>query len=155
MNSKLVTVNSLVDIVKEQKKKQHNIILAGGFFDFFHPGHLDYLREAKLLNGVVIVGVNSDQSFTKVKGKPPLFTFMDRVSILSALEYVDYVVKIDEFNLADMIEKIKPNYFVKGIDYKGKLIPEHRTAHIVGTKVLCLGKRKRFSSTELKNTLKY
>ena len=71
MNSKLVTVNSLVDIVKEQKKKQHNIILAGGCFDFFHPGHLDYLREAKLLNGVVIVGVNSDQSFTKVKESLP------------------------------------------------------------------------------------
>src|SRR5699024_1965536 len=153
MTKKLVTVNSLVNIVKEHQKKQHNIILAGGCFDFFHPGHLDYLKEAKLLNGVVIVGVNSDQSFKKVKGKPPLFTFIDRVNILSGLEYVDYVVKVDELNLTDMILKIRPNYFVKGIDYKGKLFPEHHTAHIVGTKILFLGEKKRFSSTELKNTI--
>ncbi|WP_214483003.1 adenylyltransferase/cytidyltransferase family protein [Bacillus sp. SM2101] len=150
MRMKIVTRESLLNHIKKHREEFKKIILAGGCFDLFHPGHLEYIEEAKSLNGIVIVGINSDDSVIKVKGESPLYPFEERANMLAALEYVDYVVRIDELNLNKIISLIRPDFFVKGIDYKGKDFPEQEVAKEVGTKILLLGEKKRYSSTPLK-----
>ena len=90
-------------------------------FDLLHAGHVRYLETAKSFGDVLIVGLNSDQSVSTLKGKNrPINMQMDRAYLLAALEAVDYVVIFDEDTPYNLIKAIKPTTLVKGGDYKDK-----------------------------------
>ena len=99
------------------------IVLCTGGFDPLHSGHIAYLKAAKALGDILIVGLNSDSSVKKLKGdNRPINNQSDRALILAALEAVDYVVIFDDDTPHDLIKKIKPDVLVKGGDYKGKKV---------------------------------
>ena len=111
--------NSSLDIffskIRSENKK---IVFTNGCFDIIHPGHIHVLSQAKLLGDILVVGLNSDKSVKKLKGKErPLVNESDRAKILLSIKYVDYVTIFDESTPKDIIEKIKPNTLVKGGDY--------------------------------------
>ena len=95
-------------------------VFTNGCFDIIHRGHLELLRYCAGL-GRVIVGLNSDASIQKLKGKHrPINKQEDRAFHLSSLKYVDEVIVFDEETPYELIKKIKPHVIVKGGDYKGK-----------------------------------
>tara|TARA_Y100000591_G_scaffold186767_1_gene161276 strand:- start:794 stop:1258 length:465 start_codon:yes stop_codon:yes gene_type:complete len=111
--------NSSLDIffskIRSENKK---IVFTNGCFDIIHPGHIHVLSQAKLLGHILVVGLNSDKSVKKLKGKErPLVNESDRAKILLSIKYVDYVTIFDESTPKDIIEKIKPDTLVKGGDY--------------------------------------
>ena len=111
--------NSSLDIffskIRSENKK---IVFTNGCFDIIHPGHIHVLSQAKLLGDILVVGLNSDKSVKKLKGKErPLVNESDRAKILLSIKYVDYVTIFDESTPKDIIEKIKPDTLVKGGDY--------------------------------------
>ena len=114
----LVLLNVLGVIRNENKK----IVFTNGVFDIIHRGHVNYLFEAKKLvgdSGVLIVGVNSDNSVKRIKGvKRPIVSENDRVFVLSCLKPVDYVVIFDDDTPYYLIETIKPDILVKGADWE-------------------------------------
>ncbi|SDN48433.1 rfaE bifunctional protein, domain II [Fictibacillus solisalsi] len=152
MNSKRLQEKVLLDYVDNYKRNKKTIILAGGCFDLFHPGHLEYLQGAKKLGDILIVGINSDNSIQSIKGQPPLFSLEERVAILSSLECVDHLLVISELTLVQAVKTIQPHFFVKGIDYQGKVFPEQQAAKEIGTKIKLIGERKLYSSTQLKKS---
>lgn len=100
------------------------IVFTNGCFDVLHPGHIGLLRHARELagpNGVVIVGINSDESVRRLKGDSrPVVNQRDREASLRALRYVDHVFVFDEPDPSRMIEELRPDVVLKGWDYAGK-----------------------------------
>jgi D-beta-D-heptose 7-phosphate kinase / D-beta-D-heptose 1-phosphate adenosyltransferase len=115
--------NEISIIVKELKDKGKKIIFTNGCFDILHIGHVKYLEEAKNFGDVLILGLNSDKSVRKLKGKDrPINSESDRAYILASLEVVDYLVIFEEDTPIDLIKLIKPDVLVKGSDYEGKKV---------------------------------
>ena len=115
------TLKEITILSDELRAKNNRIVFTNGCFDLLHAGHVRYLETAKSFGDVLIVGLNSDQSVTHLKGENrPINHQMDRASILAALEAVDYVVIFDDDTPYRLIEAIKPNTLVKGGDYKNK-----------------------------------
>ncbi len=112
--------------------KDKTIVFTNGCFDILHVGHKRYLEQASTLGDIFVIGVNSDASVKRLKGSSrPVNPEQDRMEILSALSFVDYVVMFDEDTPYELIKKIQPDVLVKGGDYKpdevvGKDIVEAR-----------------------------
>ena len=108
-------------IAKKAKELGKKVVFTNGCFDILHVGHVKYLEVAKSFGDILIVGLNSDASVTRLKGPTrPINTSDDRAYILAALESVDYVVPFEEDTPYELIKKVLPNVLVKGGDYKGK-----------------------------------
>lgn len=115
------TLNEITVLSEELRARSKNIVFTNGCFDLLHAGHVRYLETAKSFGDVLIVGLNSDQSVSTLKGKNrPINTQMDRAYLLAALEAVDYVVIFDEDTPYNLIKAIKPITLVKGGDYENK-----------------------------------
>ncbi len=115
----LVSLEILLNRLGEERKKGKRIVFTNGCFDILHRGHVTYLEEAKGLGDVLIVGLNSDASVTKLKGASrPINNEEDRAFMLSKLGGVDFVTIFSEDTPEKLIEQIRPDVLVKGGDYK-------------------------------------
>ena len=116
MDKKILTWDTLGRILELLNKKK--IVFTNGCFDILHPGHIHILDQAKSYGDILIVGLNSDNSIKRLKGPSrPKVSQEDRLKILSSIKFVDYVVLFEEETPLKLIEKIKPNFLVKGGDY--------------------------------------
>ena len=116
MDKKILTWDTLGRILELLNKKK--IVFTNGCFDILHPGHIHILDQAKSYGDILIVGLNSDNSIKRLKGPSrPKVSQEDRLKILSSIKFVDYVVIFEEETPLKLIEKIKPNFLVKGGDY--------------------------------------
>ena len=98
-----------------------SVIFTNGCFDIIHRGHLELLKYCKSLGNKVVVGLNSDKSIKRLKGKKrPINKENDRKFHLESLVYVDSVIIFEENTPYELIQKIKPNIIVKGGDYTVK-----------------------------------
>ena len=115
------TWDEISSIISELKNNDKKIVFTNGCFDILHIGHVKYLEKAKKFGDILILGLNSDDSTHRLKGKNrPINTQDDRAYILASLEVVDYVVIFNEDTPLDLIKLIKPDVLVKGGDYEGK-----------------------------------
>ena len=154
INQKIKTLNELVKIVKTLKSKNKKIITTNGVFDILHLGHVKYLEEAKKMGDVLIVGVNTDKSVKENKGdKRPINNEKSRLSILAALESVDYVFLFDEKGPKEWINKIKPSIHVKAGDYKLNQIIEKYVVEKNNGKVVISKVEKNYSTTKIINKI--
>ncbi len=102
----------------ELPKTNGKVVFTNGCFDILHTGHVKYLNEAKKLGDILIVGVNSDNSVKRLKGSArPVNNLEARMSVLSGLSSVDYIIPFNEDTPYNLISAIKPNILVKGGDY--------------------------------------
>ncbi|NPA54955.1 MAG: D-glycero-beta-D-manno-heptose-7-phosphate kinase [Epsilonproteobacteria bacterium] len=109
------------DEVEKLNFTNKKVVFTNGCFDILHLGHVKYLQKARALGDVLIVGVNSNESVTRLKGPTrPVNDEFDRAYLLASLEVVDYVVIFKEDTPYELIKKIKPDILVKGADYKDK-----------------------------------
>ncbi len=113
---KILTPSELSSFRNEHKDKK--IVFTNGCFDILHVGHKRYLEQASTLGDIFVIGVNSDASVKRLKGPTrPVNLEQDRMEILSALGFVDYVVLFDEDTPYELIKTIQPDILVKGGDY--------------------------------------
>jgi len=94
-------------------------VFTNGVFDVLHRGHVLYLAQARLLGAALLVGVNSDASARRLSKGPdrPLNGEADRACVVAALQAVDFVVMFDESTPCELIERVRPDVYVKGGDY--------------------------------------
>jgi D-beta-D-heptose 7-phosphate kinase / D-beta-D-heptose 1-phosphate adenosyltransferase len=113
-------IKRLVDRYKANGKK---VVFTNGCFDILHVGHVKYLQIAKSFGDILIVGLNSDASVSRLKGPSrPVNIAEDRAYLLAALEAVDFVVPFEEDTPYELIKMIAPDVLVKGGDYEGKTV---------------------------------
>lgn len=119
---KLKDFDEIRDIVDKLRGKK-TVAFTNGCFDIIHAGHVSYLKKAKSMTDILIVGLNSDGSIKRIKGKErPINNQIDRALVLGSLESVDYVVIFNEDTPQKLIEAIRPDILIKGADWKGKEI---------------------------------
>ena len=116
-----------IEAIKAAKAAGHKIVMTNGCFDILHAGHVSYLERAKELGDKLVIGINSDASINRLKGKGrPINGLKDRMALLSALRCVDWVIPFDgsvdeDGSLQDtpltLIQDIQPDILVKGGDY--------------------------------------
>lgn len=115
------------------------IVFTDGVFDLLHAGHVEFLRQARELGDVLVVGLRSDRSSRRLKGKNrPLTPESDRLATLQALASVDHVVTFDEDSPAELIRALRPHLHVKGGNYADKELPETDAVREVGARIVIL-----------------
>jgi rfaE bifunctional protein nucleotidyltransferase chain/domain len=115
---KILNWDKLKKTVDRLKAKGKKIVFTNGCFDIIHIGHVRYLREARALGDVLVIGLNSDKSVSSIKPNRPINPQTHRAEVLSSLEMVDYVVLFDEGTPYELIKLIQPDVLVKGGDWK-------------------------------------
>ena len=121
-------------------KRPRPLVFTNGVFDILHRGHASYLAQARALGASLVVGVNSDAS-VKMLGKGddrPINSEADRQALLAALESVDMAVLFAEQTPVDLIEKIRPDIYVKGGDYEIDTLVETRLVKTWGGKAIAI-----------------
>lgn len=114
----ILDINKLTDVRKKLKEEGKTVVFTNGCFDVLHAGHVDYLRKARELGDVLILGLNSDSSIKNIKGENrPIVPQNERAYILANLNPVDYVTYFDEDTPENLINKIIPDVLVKGADW--------------------------------------
>ncbi len=103
--------------IEKLKKRRKKIIFTNGCFDIIHAGHVKYLRDAKKLGHILVVGLNSDNSVKKIKPLRPINSQEERAEVLASLEMVDFVTLFDEETPYELIKFIQPDVLVKGGDW--------------------------------------
>jgi D-beta-D-heptose 7-phosphate kinase/D-beta-D-heptose 1-phosphate adenosyltransferase len=94
------------------------IVFTNGCFDVLHQGHRKLLKEAKSLGDLLVVGLNSDASISRLKGaERPINSVAQRIDVLSALPDVDAVIVFEEDTPIELLQELKPHILVKGGDY--------------------------------------
>jgi D-beta-D-heptose 7-phosphate kinase/D-beta-D-heptose 1-phosphate adenosyltransferase len=147
---KITTLNSLVRKVAALKKKKRTIAFTNGCFDILHLGHVSYLEKAKKNDRILIVGMNSDASTRRLKGKGrPFNGEKSRAAVLAALACVDFVVVFDSDTPYELIAKIKPDVLIKGADYKNKGVVGSDIVEANGGHVELITFIKRYSTTKV------
>jgi len=115
---KLCNLYDLQEYINQIRKNKGIIVFTCGCFDIIHRGHIHYLRASRLLGDCLVIGLNSDKSVRKLKGKDrPVNIATDRVAILEAFDFVERIVVFDEDTPLNLIQKINPDIFTKGGDY--------------------------------------
>ena len=121
-------------------KLSRPLVFTNGVFDILHRGHASYLAQARALGASLVVGVNSDAS-VKMLGKGddrPINTEADRQALLAALESVDMAVLFTEQTPVNLIEKIRPDIYVKGGDYEIDTLAETHLVKSWGGKAVAI-----------------
>ncbi len=143
-------LSTLLPSVRRNKK----IVFTNGCFDILHVGHVTLLNQAKALGDCLVVGVNSDSSIRRIKGKNrPIVKENERAHLLAALESVDYVVLFDEDTPLSLLEKFKPDILVKGSDYRPEDVVGKDVVEAYGGKIQLVPLVDGLSTTNIVNTI--
>jgi len=116
-SSKIYGISELQVLVSSLRARGLTVALCHGVFDLLHPGHLQHFRVAKSLVDVLVVSVTADSYVNKGPGRP-VFTHDIRAQSLAAIQDVDYVTICEKPTAIELLENLKPNFYVKGSDYR-------------------------------------
>lgn len=153
--SKLKTIQEIRLLAARLKKSGKKVVFTNGCFDILHVGHVRYLRQARALGNVLVLGLNRDSSVKGLKGSGrPVTDEKERAEVLSALEAVDYIVFFGDKTPEKLIRAVKPDFLVKGGDWKKENIVGAAFVESYGGKVLPLRSIKGYSTTKLIEKIK-
>ncbi len=145
----------MIEKIQKLRDENKTIVLTNGCFDILHPGHIQYLSEAKALGNVLVVGLNDDDSVFRLKGHGRPINSLDfRMKMLAALRVVDIVIPFSEDTPIDLINRIKPDFLVKGGDYAVHEVVGAKEVLQNGGEVRILSFASGYSSTALIEKIK-
>jgi rfaE bifunctional protein nucleotidyltransferase chain/domain len=155
--SKIVSLNELTGRIRELRGDRTKIVATNGCFDLLHPGHVRYLKAARALADILVVGVNGDESVRALKGAGrPINNENDRAELVAALESVDLVTIFPELRATHFIERAAPDVYVKGGDYNFETLNADERAMLekIGSKIQILPFEKGHSTSALLEKLR-
>lgn len=143
---------TLIEKIGKLKSANNKIVFTNGCFDIIHKGHLSYLHQSKDLGDYLIVGLNSDDSVTLLKGSDrPINNQNVRAKNLLRLDYVDAVIIFSEETPRELIKLLLPDILTKGGDYQKNQIAGSNSVIKNGGKVIILPHLKGYSTTAIIN----
>jgi D-glycero-beta-D-manno-heptose 1-phosphate adenylyltransferase len=139
------------EFVASERSLGRVIVFTNGVFDILHPGHVRYLRDARALGDLLVVGVNSDRSVKALAKAPdrPINRESERAEVLAALASVDAVVIFDEDTPHAIISALQPDILVKGADWGENEIVGRDVVEARGGKVVRIALAEGFSTTSI------
>ncbi len=153
-NKKLLSRAEVGIVFNSFKQDGKKVVFTNGCFDILHVGHIELIESAKSLGDILVVGLNSDDSVKRLKGiGRPINSVRERVRILSALEFVDYVVIFDEDTPYELLREVRPDILIKGGDYSLNEIVGRNIVESYGGKVKVIPLLKGKSTTDIINKI--
>ena len=148
--SKIGSPEAIRGRVEAARAAGKTVALANGCFDVLHVGHVRYLQGARAEAGVLVVGVNGDESVRRLKGPGrPVLPADDRALLVAALEVVDHVVVFPEDDVRNLLLALKPDVHCKGTDYTPETVPERDVVRSYGGRIAIVGDAKRHDTRTL------
>lgn len=161
MNKKIIKPKELIKKISELKIKNKKIVQCHGVFDILHLGHIKHFLEAKKNGDILIVTVTSDKFVNKGLNRP-VFKQNYRMELLAELECVDFVSLSDHKSAIEVLKIIKPDFYIKGQDYKnlkkdktGNIILERKIVERNGGKIIYTNEETFSSSTIINNNFSF
>ena len=155
INSKIFSLDDLKNQVNAWKQAEEDVVFTNGCFDIIHRGHIVALAQTADLGDRLIIGLNSDTSIQKLKGKNrPIIEEQSRAILLASLEFVDAVVIFSEDTPLKLISALLPDVLAKGGDYEIETIVGHEIVQQNGGKVKLVPFVDGFSSTTIIEKIK-
>ena len=155
LNSKVYNLDALTNQVEQWKMAGKKVVFTNGCFDIIHRGHIEVLARTADLGDKLIIGLNSDQSIQKLKGKDrPVIDEQSRAILLAALSFVDAIVLFSEDTPLKLISALLPDVLAKGGDYEIETIVGHEIVQKNGGKVKLVPFVDGFSSTTIIDKIK-
>jgi len=138
-NEEYAARTQLVGLLDAERRSGRSVVFTNGVFDILHAGHVQFLRQARALGDVLVVGINSDGSVRRRKGTGrPINSERDRCALVDALDMVDHVIIFDEDTPSDLIRLLRPAIHVKGGDYADESLPEAEAVREVDGRIVIL-----------------
>ena len=154
LDTKIVTLPEFLKLKKENKIVGKTVY-TNGCFDIIHKGHIETLSRASEFGDCLILGLNSDDSVTRLKGEGrPVQDEISRALILAAMEFISFVIIFEEDTPLEMIKAIQPDVLIKGGDYKPDEIVGYEVMNQNGGEVYCLNFVEGYSSTRIITKIK-
>lgn len=154
-DNKIFSKDNFLKKLSSIRKSRKKIVFTNGCFDILHLGHINYLKKARKLGDILVVGINTDSSVKKIKGpKRPLNKLKDRAGVLSGLWCVDYIVPFSENTPKLLIEAIRPDILAKGADWAKDKIVGADFVQSYGGRVYSLKFTKGYSTSRLVEAIK-
>ncbi|HHB77926.1 MAG TPA: D-glycero-beta-D-manno-heptose 1-phosphate adenylyltransferase [Saprospiraceae bacterium] len=123
IKNKILSWEAISERRAQWKQEGKKVVFTNGCFDILHYGHLHYLAEARDLGDILIVGANSQESITRLKGpNRPIQDELTRYHMLASLVFVDVVTVFSQDTPLELIKVIRPDILVKGGDWKPEQI---------------------------------
>jgi len=136
MPGRVLDLETLVAELAPVNVGRARVVLTNGVFDLVHVGHLRYLRQARGLGDILVVGVNADATVGAIKPGRPIVPDVERAELVAALEPVDFTVIFAEPTADALLHALRPAVYVKGGDYAPESLPEARTARKLGAEIV-------------------
>jgi rfaE bifunctional protein nucleotidyltransferase chain/domain len=154
IRAKIISGDSLEHQLNRWRFFNRKIVFTNGCFDLLHAGHIDYLSRAADMGDVLVIGLNSDESVRRLKGKNrPINDQQQRTMILASLSFISAVILFDEDTPFNLISKIKPHILVKGGDYKPEQIAGADVVIASGGEVRIIDLLPGYSTTEIEKRI--
>ena len=149
---------SVKEFMPEREKLRNyfrKLVFTNGCFDIIHRGHCEYLFAARCLGDYLVIGLNTDDSVSRLKGDGrPIQSLDDRAFVLASLYFVDAVIPFSEDTPLELIMAVKPDILVKGAEYELDDIVGAQEVELWGGIVKRIPMVKGFSTSELIQKIK-
>ena len=155
LNTKIYSLEELGNKVAAWKQAGEEVVFTNGCFDIIHRGHIEVLAQTADLGDRLIIGLNSDSSIEKLKGKNrPIIDEQSRAILLASFSFVDAVILFSEDTPINLIRTLKPDVLAKGGDYEISTIVGHKVVQENGGEVILVPFVDGFSSTTIIDKIK-
>jgi rfaE bifunctional protein nucleotidyltransferase chain/domain len=152
LKNKIVTKEQALEKIKSLRGEgEKKIVFTNGCFDILHPGHVDYLSQARDLGDFMVLGLNTDASVKRLNKAPnrPINSELTRAMVLAGLTSIDLIVLFDEETPYELIHFLQPDVLVKGDDYRVENIVGYDIVKARGGKVVTIPFLEGYSTTAL------
>ena len=150
ITGKIITASEAEKLFTPAFRKQNRIVFTNGCFDLLHRGHIYLLAKARELGDLLVIGLNSDESVSKLKGTGrPVIDQQSRSEVIAALAVVDYIIIFQEETPMNLIHSVRPDFLVKGGDYKTDEIVGHKEVISWGGEVRTIPLQEGYSTSSI------
>lgn len=151
LTEKIVSKEEALKMLKPLREANKEIVFTNGCFDILHPGHVDYLSQARDLGDFLVLGLNTDKSVKRLNKAPnrPINSEQARATVLAGLACIDLIVLFDEETPLELIRFLSPSVLVKGDDYQVEKIVGYDVVKANGGKVVTIPFLQGYSTTKL------
>ena len=147
---KIHTLETLLPILADHKRRGDVVVFTNGCFDILHKGHIRYLTEARKQGDLLVIAVNTDATVREAKGpERPINPAAERIELLAAFSFCDYVFEFFEPTPHEIIAQIVPDVLVKGGDWAADQIVGRDIVEAAGGKVVRINQVPGASTTNI------
>ena len=154
LTNKIVIAEKAVETISSWRKANRKVVFTNGCFDLLHLGHIEYLAKAASFGDYLVIGVNTDASVRRLKGKSrPVNDEKSRSLVLASMGFVSLIVLFSEDTPYELIKTLQPDVLIKGADYQPEQIVGYDIVKARGGEVLTIEFIPGYSSSAIEKRI--